>query len=68
MPTIKATNSMIQAVRGTSPSERQAAKALAERVFREAFLSPVIADAKDSETARQWAGAWAAAEVSYRFS
>ena len=62
------TPSMIAAVSKVRPSERHAARLVAEDTFFKALRSPNMADAHHPEIAREWAGEAAAAEVLYRFA
>ena len=62
------TPSMIAAVAKVRPSERHAARLVAEETFFQALKSPVMEDAHHPEIAREWAGEAAAAEVLFRFS
>jgi hypothetical protein len=62
------TSSMIAAVAKVRPSERNAARLVAESTFFKYINSPVTVDARDRSEAREWAGEAAAAEVRYRFA
>lgn len=62
------TSSMIAAVAKVRPSERNAARLVAESTFFKYINSPVMEDARSSSEAREWAGEAASAEVLYRFA
>lgn len=65
---MKPTGSMIRAVSRVRMEERENARIFAEKVFLSALKSPVIEDAGSEEEKREWAGNYAAAEVTYKFS
>ena len=62
------THSIIAAVARVRPSERHAARIVAEDAFFKALRSPAMDDAHHPEIARERAGEAAAAEVISRFA